>query len=114
MGTHFRSVMLKIVLIAIVSALIWDKSNGYSSGYTYNNPLDPSLKPAQQCNWYHEEQTYIDNLYKAKYVFKLTPREGSFDNTREQCINMGGDLIPLIWDQKEKNITSKLNNNSFV
>ena len=31
----------------------------------------------------------------AKYEFKLTPNKGNFENVRQQCASLGGDLITV-------------------
>ena len=30
-----------------------------------------------------------------KYEFRITPEEGNFNYARQQCFNMGGDLIQV-------------------
>ena len=39
--------------------------------------------------------SYFFNLETARYEFRITPNSGNYDNARDHCAAMGGDLITV-------------------
>merc|ERR1712096_572821 len=98
MGIHcvtLRSVMSKIILVALLAILILDDTVG--------------LDMATHCSNYQDQLTYSDEYYKAKYEFKLTISKGNFDNARQQCASFGGDLITVNLGPKGKQYSKRIN-----
>merc|ERR1712002_420924 len=101
MGTHIRSVMSKTLLIVLVAAIVWHESLGSNDleslldDYPVIYREDRSIKEANKCEAYKKEHAYTDSkdMFDAKYEFQITHEKGNFDFARQQCVNMGGDLI---------------------